>query len=68
MGCRMNKIPFASRKEANDYIRGEGGSTNRKKAQRGSLSAYECPFCGDWHITSLPKKTVKSLKKRGVIM
>lgn len=54
MAC--NKMSFANRKEANECI--------RKATNMGYARSYECPYCGNWHLTSKNKKRAKSYRKR----
>lgn len=50
MTCPTRKVCYPDRKAANLqmlYI-----WKSRKRAQRCERRAYECPRCGNWHLTS----------------
>jgi hypothetical protein len=53
-----NKIPFTSRGEANAYMR------EPQRAKSANLTPYLCPQCGQWHLTSIPRKLGRAINRR----
>ena len=49
-----NKISFCSKKDAKSFLK-----TCKTEIK---LSPYECYYCGDWHTTSLTKKSSRKIK------
>ena len=50
MSC--NKIPFDSKADAMEYVRIVKSSYKNRKQPVKKLRAYECPYCGQYHLTS----------------
>jgi hypothetical protein len=65
-GSPCQKIEFASRAEANEYIRifarSRGRSTYGK--MHGSWRAYKCRVCSKWHMTSASKAEERQHRKK----
>lgn len=63
------KIPYKSRSKAEraakqiKYERGKGGTLRGE-----DLRPYQCMYCGEWHLTSMPEWTkdqARQLRKLG---
>lgn len=52
MSCPSGKVPFASAAEARSYSRGD----------RGTLHAYRCNACGQYHQTTKSKTAYRRLR------
>jgi len=51
---RSNKLRFATKADA--LVKALRVSGN-PRVGAGSGSAYRCSFCGDWHLTSKPRRS-----------
>lgn len=49
------KVSYRSRSDA---IRGNNNNHNKDRA-----IAYDCEFCDSWHLTTMTKKEIRSVKK-----
>ena len=62
--CRSQKMPFPSKEAANEFLRKERRDGHSYLTERRKLRAYECPFCGQWHLTSMNKKESRAKSKK----
>ena len=68
-GC--SKMRFETRGDANREIRRiktenrfHSGKAGAKRKSNRKMSAYECPDCGGWHLTTLPKAMQKRIHNK----
>jgi len=52
-------MAFPSRHEARTYVRISSTGKNAKVG-KGKLKPYRCNICGEFHLTTMPKKVMKS--------
>ncbi len=44
--------------------KGEPTKDHRCRKSRASMRAYHCPTCGEWHLTSQPKRSPRRNQSR----
>lgn len=61
MSC--NKISFSSKQDAKKYANGKKEHNNKPKLN-GRFSVYFCYVCEKWHLNSMTRKEIKSIKNK----
>lgn len=60
MTCPSGKIPYPSPQAAHATLqhvnRRQRTHTNRHQRRRPTGSAYRCPLCAEWHVTTQRKR------------
>jgi predicted RNA-binding Zn-ribbon protein involved in translation (DUF1610 family) len=59
---KCTKITFSAKKEADSYISVISNSKARN-APKKRLRSYQCPMCGNYHLTSESKKEFKTKRE-----
>lgn len=59
---KCNKISYESKQEARKDLKVLLAGNNRAKNISGRMFVYECPMCGDFHLTSQSQAKNKKRK------
>lgn len=52
--CPTGKVCYRDEHEAQIELVGTVVARNRGRARRKEQRAYQCPYCGSWHLTKTP--------------